>query len=176
MATATLRQMSQEQRAMSDQSPQHLRDGTNSRSSSHTHSSRQEDKSLVIRNHGIAVGGEIVPAEHIPEDPARKQLGFSSQKLRVEDFELMKTLGTGMLVLYALRHLSLQLYWVTHHSLLTGTFARVWLARMANSRQEDRNKVFALKVLRKVDGRSRRPQITARETLSKFVSHQVKAS
>ena len=33
-----------------------------------------------------------------------------------------------------------------------GTFARVWLVRLANPRPEDRDKVFALKVLRKVDG------------------------
>ncbi len=36
--------------------------------------------------------------------------------------------------------------------MLTGTFARVWLVRLANPRPEDRDKVFALKVLRKVDG------------------------
>ena len=34
-----------------------------------------------------------------------------------------------------------------------GTFARVWLVRLANPRPEDRDKVFALKVLRKVEGR-----------------------
>jgi protein kinase A len=33
-----------------------------------------------------------------------------------------------------------------------GTFARVWLARPAHPRPEDRNKVFALKVLKKIDG------------------------
>lgn len=33
-----------------------------------------------------------------------------------------------------------------------GTFARVWLVRLADPRPEDRDKVFALKVLRKVDG------------------------
>jgi hypothetical protein len=34
-----------------------------------------------------------------------------------------------------------------------GTFARVWLVRLANPAPEDRDKVFALKVLRKVEGR-----------------------
>jgi serine/threonine protein kinase len=34
----------------------------------------------------------------------------------------------------------------------TGTFARVWLVRLANPKEEDRDKVFALKVLRKVEG------------------------
>ena len=36
--------------------------------------------------------------------------------------------------------------------LFVGTFARVWLARLAKSRPEERNKVFALKVLKKIDG------------------------
>ena len=34
-----------------------------------------------------------------------------------------------------------------------GTFARVWLARLANPMHEDKDKVFALKILRKVDGK-----------------------
>lgn len=33
-----------------------------------------------------------------------------------------------------------------------GTFARVWLVRLANPAEEDRDKVFALKVLRKAEG------------------------
>jgi len=36
--------------------------------------------------------------------------------------------------------------------LIAGTFARVWLVRFANSKPEDRDKVFALKKLRKTDG------------------------
>lgn len=36
-----------------------------------------------------------------------------------------------------------------------GTFARVWLVRLASPAEEDRDKVFALKVLRKVEGLSR---------------------
>jgi hypothetical protein len=35
-----------------------------------------------------------------------------------------------------------------------GTFARVWLVKLANPSPEDKDKVFALKVLRKVEGRS----------------------
>ncbi|KAK2624863.1 hypothetical protein QTJ16_006056 [Diplocarpon rosae] len=54
-------------------------------------------------------------------------LGRSSRGLSVHDFELIRTLGTG-------------------------TFARVWLVRLANpTMEEDRDKVFALKVLRKVE-------------------------
>ena len=35
---------------------------------------------------------------------------------------------------------------------IVGTFARVWLARLATPGKEDTKKVFALKILRKVDG------------------------
>ncbi|PSN60029.1 Pkinase-domain-containing protein [Corynespora cassiicola Philippines] len=62
----------------------------------------------------------------IDADPDRKMVGHSSRLLRQDDFELVKTLGTG-------------------------TFARVWLVRLANPREGDENKVFALKILRKVD-------------------------
>ena len=57
---------------------------------------------------------------------SKKPVGHSSKYLRKEDFELIKTLGTG-------------------------TFARVWLAKIANRKEKDTNKVFALKILRKVD-------------------------
>jgi protein kinase A len=33
-----------------------------------------------------------------------------------------------------------------------GTFARVWLVRLKNPTEEDRDNVYALKVLRKVEG------------------------
>lgn len=33
-----------------------------------------------------------------------------------------------------------------------GTFARVWLVRLKDAQSGDENKVFALKILRKVDG------------------------
>jgi hypothetical protein len=36
---------------------------------------------------------------------------------------------------------------------MTGTFARVWLVRLKGATNGDENKVFALKILRKVDGR-----------------------
>ncbi len=36
---------------------------------------------------------------------------------------------------------------------ILGTFARVWLVRLADPAEEDRDKVFALKVLRKVEGK-----------------------
>lgn len=62
----------------------------------------------------------------VAESPSKKPVGHSSKYLRKEDFELIKTLGTG-------------------------TFARVWLAKIANRKEKDTNKVFALKILRKVD-------------------------
>jgi len=64
--------------------------------------------------------------DEIDKDPNTKVVGHSSKVLREEDFELIKTLGTG-------------------------TFARVWLVRLKNARPEDEDKVFALKILRKVD-------------------------
>jgi hypothetical protein len=41
---------------------------------------------------------------------------------------------------------------LTNRLIVTGTFARVWLVRLANPAEQDKNKVFALKVLRKADG------------------------
>ena len=64
--------------------------------------------------------------DEVAESPNKKPVGHSSKYLRKEDFELIKTLGTG-------------------------TFARVWLAKIANRKEKDNNKVFALKILRKVD-------------------------
>ncbi|KAI9883206.1 MAG: hypothetical protein M1823_005032 [Watsoniomyces obsoletus] len=69
--------------------------------------------------------GPMSPSETV-KDPAEKALGRSSKGLRLDDFELMRTLGTG-------------------------TFARVWLARLSQANEVNRNKVFALKVLRKAD-------------------------
>lgn len=46
----------------------------------------------------------------------------------------------------------------------TGTFARVWLVRLKDAKEEDQNKVFALKILRKVDG-MRPPLICASSRL-----------
>ncbi|KAH9881141.1 hypothetical protein J1614_001636 [Plenodomus biglobosus] len=64
--------------------------------------------------------------DEIDVDPDQKVVGHSSKVLREEDFELIKTLGTG-------------------------TFARVWLVRLKDAKKGDEDKVFALKILRKVD-------------------------
>ncbi|ORY12919.1 kinase-like domain-containing protein [Clohesyomyces aquaticus] len=64
--------------------------------------------------------------DQIADGGDERVVGHSSRVLRQDDFELIKTLGTG-------------------------TFARVWLVRLNSSQPEDQNKVFALKILRKVD-------------------------
>ncbi|EHY56906.1 cAMP-dependent protein kinase catalytic subunit 3 [Exophiala dermatitidis] len=131
MSTATL-QPSQQQRmpraasAQDDRAQLRPIDSNNSRSASHPHPSRQHEKDLVLKHAGAANSKEVMPPDEISKDPEKKQLGYSSRHLKISDFELMRTLGTG-------------------------TFARVWLCRFANPSPEDRDKVFALKVLKKVD-------------------------
>ncbi|KAL4773590.1 kinase-like domain-containing protein [Aspergillus nidulans var. acristatus] len=61
----------------------------------------------------------------ITERPEEKQLGISTRQLSIRDFVLLKTLGTG-------------------------TFARVWLARLRDDKTKP-EKVYALKILRKAD-------------------------
>lgn len=60
------------------------------------------------------------------DDSDHKAVGQSSNVLRLQDFELIKTLGTG-------------------------TFARVWLVRLKDTNNGNENAVFALKILRKTD-------------------------
>ncbi|CAG8984271.1 hypothetical protein HYALB_00010696 [Hymenoscyphus albidus] len=85
--------------------------------------SAQQEKEFVAH---YANKTRSLKTEEIQEDKRNKALGHSSKRLSVKDFELVRTLGTG-------------------------TFARVWLVRLANASEEDRDKVFALKVLRKVE-------------------------
>ncbi|KAI9762014.1 MAG: v-type proton ATPase 16 kDa proteolipid subunit 2 [Chaenotheca gracillima] len=86
--------------------------------------SAQDAKQLVADY--SANTAKPLPPSQITTDPASKELGASSRELSADDFDLLRTLGTG-------------------------TFARVWLVRLANRGKEDENKVFALKVLRKAD-------------------------
>lgn len=60
----------------------------------------------------------------VADRPDQKHLGVSAKNLKVADFALLRTLGTG-------------------------TFARVWLARLKADERKDR--VYALKILRKAD-------------------------
>lgn len=87
----------------------------------------------------------------IAEDPKNKKLGMSSKNLRLQDFELLKTLGTGKFWSYDWCDARKSSELVPLTASFQGTFARVWLARLANASKEDRDKVFALKILRKID-------------------------
>ncbi|MCJ1286867.1 serine/threonine protein kinase, AGC [Xylographa opegraphella] len=89
----------------------------------HNNEEQEREKHFVAQMTTLA---EPLPPKEIAENPKHKQLGGSSHQLRIDDFELVKTLGTG-------------------------TFARVWLARLAKPADEDKDKVFALKILRKTD-------------------------
>ena len=97
------------------------------------HQSVDQIKETVAREkHFIAQYAEpdhkpLAP-EEIHQHPRNHELGGSSSRLSVDDFILVKTLGTG-------------------------TFARVWLVKVRNPAPEDADKVFALKVLRKVEGK-----------------------
>lgn len=118
------------QRALSAQGHrQILRSSTpqhNHRSASNPHPTRTSSKEAVIKS-VEKLKEKPPPAEKISSDPNEKGVGYSSKTLKFSDFELLQTLGTG-------------------------TFARVWLCRFKNTEKpEDRNKVFALKVLKKVD-------------------------
>ncbi|KAJ9657369.1 cytochrome c oxidase subunit 1 [Neophaeococcomyces mojaviensis] len=130
-STATLQPPRQHsQRALSAQGHRQILRSTtpqhNSRSASNPHPSRQYSKETIIKHVDATAKREPPPAEDIPSDANEKAVGFSSKTLKFSDFELLQTLGTG-------------------------TFARVWLCRFKNTKPEDRKKVFALKVLKKVD-------------------------
>jgi hypothetical protein len=105
MSTVTLRPSSQQQRSSSAQNRRQLLSPASPRSSSTPHPARQgsnsaptrqEEKNFVIANYDSALAHETVPGEQIGPDPDEKALGYPSQRLRLEDFELVKTLGTGM--------------------------------------------------------------------------------
>ena len=93
-----------------------------------SYNAREEEKQKLVD--WTAEKRTLEPSE-ISTSPSKKPVGQSSKHLRREDFDLVKTLGTG-------------------------TFARVWLAKIAKHKNyqkgnNDTNKVFALKILRKVD-------------------------
>lgn len=121
---------SHSQRALSAQGHRQILRSTtpqhNHRSASNPHPTRTSSKDGIIRN-VEKLKDKPPPAEEISSDPEEKGIGYSSKTLKFSDFELIQTLGTG-------------------------TFARVWLCRFKRTENpEDRNKVFALKVLKKVD-------------------------
>ena len=61
-------------------------------------------------------------------------------------------------------------------SSILGTFARVWLARLAGCVAEKKDKVFALKVMRKSDSKSTTRDIVPAAGLIHVCSHQVEAN
>ena len=91
-------------------------------------------------------GPPLLPSE-IAEHPRNKEVGVASKQLRVGDFELIKTIGTGKSTQALLVSNPIC---ATQCLYCTGTFARVWLSCLAGSPKEGQ-KVFALKILRKVD-------------------------
>ena len=60
----------------------------------------QDEKDFIVNE--VQQNSLILPPEEDAEHPKNKKLGASSQQLRIEDFELMKTLGTGQLTAPAL--------------------------------------------------------------------------
>ena len=57
----------------------------------------QEEKDFVAH---FAEQTQTLPPEEIAKDPRNKELGHSSRCLSVKDFELVRTLGTGVYIAY----------------------------------------------------------------------------
>jgi hypothetical protein len=100
MSTATLQTPQQQQppRAASAQGHrQFLRTSNphNTRSASHPHPSRQHEKDQIQKHADPAQSKEVMPPEEVSRPPEEKGLGKSSTTLKLSDFELMRTLGTG---------------------------------------------------------------------------------
>ena len=105
MSTVTLQTPEQQRppRAASAQGHrQYLRSRSNpqqsARSASHPHPSRQYEKEIILKHAEAVENKEVLPQEQIAQDPVNKKLGQSSNHLTVHDFELMRTLGTGMTI------------------------------------------------------------------------------
>ena len=119
-----------------------------------TPESASQEKQFVAQFSGEQA---VLPPDEIQKDPRNKELGVSSKSLSLRDFELVRTLGTGAFptaVLWRERRLRMrcQLGRLLMRPLrVLGTFARVWLVRLANPSEQDRDKVYALKVLRKAE-------------------------
>ena len=101
---------------------------------------KQKEKNFIAC---FECNGPPLSPSQIAENPRSKEVGAASKQLRVGDFELIKTIGTGKLAIDIGKS-----QWLIY----AGTFARVWLSRLAGSPKEGQ-KVFALKILRKVDSK-----------------------
>ena len=102
---------------------------------------KQKEKNFIAC---FECNGPPLSPSQIAENPRNKEVGVASKQLRVGDFELIKTIGTGEVAMED-RKPKTELFRL-------GTFARVWLSRLAGSPKEGQ-KVFALKILRKVDSK-----------------------
>lgn len=77
--------------------------GSNAPRRSITHNSdekqiqKQKEKRFIA---GFSNDARPLPPEKIAEDPRHKQLGTSSRHLQLKDFDLLKTIGTGLLSIY----------------------------------------------------------------------------
>ena len=107
---------------------------------------RQKEKDFIAC---FECNGEPFEPSEVAESPRNKEVGAPSKQLRVGDFELMKTIGTGTSTYFAAFSLHAR---VTQADNLSGTFARVWLSCLAGSSKEGQ-KCFALKILKKVDSK-----------------------
>ncbi|OJD24304.1 AGC/PKA protein kinase [Blastomyces percursus] len=83
----------------------------------------------------------------IVENREKSRLDIPSGELTVNDFELLKTLGTGKQEAQD-SHFSVNISMSNENRL--GTFARVWLVRLLKYRDREK-RPFALKVLHKAD-------------------------
>ncbi|KAI9649369.1 cytochrome c oxidase subunit 1 [Ciborinia camelliae] len=94
----------------------------------------------------------ILSPEKIQHDAKNKQLGASLRSLSVRDFELVRTLGTVTEPACIAHSLACTIFTPMIFRLSISDFIpSSWLVRLANPAEEDRDKVFALKVLRKVE-------------------------
>jgi hypothetical protein len=96
-------------------------------SSDSVNASRKKD---AVANMFLSNAATRNPPGDLTKGLVEKHLGGSSKTLRLQDFKLLRILGTG-------------------------TFARVWLVKLAHPMQGAEDRVFALKVLRKTEGKQR---------------------
>ena len=114
---------------------------------------------------GLRQAPRSSPANEVLQRAGQEELGGSSKTLSVDDFELVRTLGTGMFrYCFLLEDLHTFGGRLGSHKRcrerkladmlpVIGTFARVWLARLKGSEGEGNDQLYALKVLRKVEGK-----------------------
>lgn len=118
-------------------------------SSNSVDASRKKD---AVANMFLSNAATRSPPGDLTKALVEKHLGGSSKTLRLQDFKLLRILGTG-------------------------TFARVWLVKLAHPMQGAEDRVFALKVLRKTEGERRfLCGVSRRTTLTLCNSNQAQAS